>query len=40
MSHIAQAELQQLVRHDTGRIAEPKQTVIGKYGVQAHRPRM
>lgn len=34
---IAQAELQQLIRHDTRGIAEPEQAVIREDGMQAHR---
>ena len=40
MPHITQAKLQQLVCQYTRRIAEPKQTVIGKHSDQSHRPRM
>jgi hypothetical protein len=40
MPNITQAELQQLVRHDTRRITETKQTVIRKDRAQTHRPSM
>ena len=40
MSHIAQAELEQLVCQDTSRITEPEQTVVSEHSVQTHRPRM
>ena len=35
---IAQAELEQLVRQDTRRIAEAEQAMIGKDSMQTHRP--
>jgi len=38
MPHITQAEFQQLIRHDTRRITETKQAVIGEHGSQTHRP--
>lgn len=40
MPNVAQAELEKLVGHDTGSIAEAKQTVVCEDSVQAHRPRM
>lgn len=40
MVHVAQGELQQLVRQDTGSICEAEQTVIRKDGPQAHCPCM
>jgi hypothetical protein len=40
MPNIAQAELQQLIRHNTSCIAEAEQTVICKDGTKTHRPSM
>jgi hypothetical protein len=40
MTHIAETELQQLIGHDTGSIAEPEQTMISEDGMQTHCPRM
>ena len=37
---IAQAEFQQLIRHDTPCITEAEKRVISEDGIQAHRPRM
>jgi len=38
MPDITQAEFQQLVRHDTRRITESEQAMIGEHGPQTHRP--
>ena len=38
MSHITQTEFEQLVRQDTRRITEPKETVVRKHSHQSHRP--
>ena len=38
MPDITQAELQQLIRHDTRCITESEQAVVGEYGPQTHRP--
>lgn len=40
MSHVTQTELQQLVGHDAGRIAEAEETVICEDRVQTHGPRV
>ena len=40
MVHIAQSELQQLIRQDTRSIREPKQRMIRKYCSQPHGPGM
>jgi len=40
MIYIAQAELQQLVRHNARSIAEAKERVIGKDRPQTHGPSM
>lgn len=40
MANIAQTELEQLVRHYTGRITESKETVVREDGVQTHRSSM
>lgn len=38
MSHVAQAELEQLIGHDTSGVGETKQAVISEYGMQTHSP--
>lgn len=38
--HVAQAELEQLVRQDARRVREPEQRVVGEDGAQAHGPRV
>lgn len=40
MANVAQAEFQQLVCHDTARIAETEQAMFCEDRVQAHRPSM
>ena len=40
MVHIAQSELQELIRQDTRSIREPKKRVIGKDSPQPHSPGM
>lgn len=40
MPNITQTKLEQFVGHDTARIAEAKQTMIGEDGPHAHRPGM
>ena len=40
MIHITQTKLQQLIRHDTRRITEPKKRVISEHSPQTHGPRM
>lgn len=40
MVHIAQAELQQLVRHNARSIAEAKERMVSKHGPKTHGPGM
>lgn len=40
MIHVAQDELEDLVRQDAGRIRKAEQGVIGEDGPQTHGPRM
>lgn len=40
MVDIAQAELQELVRHYTGSVAEAEKRMVGEYSPEAHRSRM
>jgi hypothetical protein len=40
MPNITQTELEQLIRHNTSRIAESEERMIGEDGIQTHRSRM
>lgn len=40
MAHIAERELQKLIRHDTRSIAKPEQTMVREYCHEPHRPRV